>query len=129
MRQLTVINEKLREAVDGCKDRTIERYPDLEITNIDKFMGDLVESTQTLVDDVDMVKIIGWFAEVKEDGLNPKLEELAGIHEDHNIRWSPEIGSEEETKLTSLPPPPSRTQEPAGTEDSAEGGPQQREAP
>ena len=75
------------------------------------------------------VDIMGRIAEVKEeDGCNPKVEELVGPQEAHNTRRSPEIDGDEETRSTSLPPSPSRTQEPAGTEDSAAGGPQQSEA-
>ena len=49
LRQLKAINKKPRAAVDECKYGKINGYPDLEITNIDEFIGDLVESTETLM--------------------------------------------------------------------------------
>ena len=49
MRPLTAINEKLNVSVDKCEGRMIEGYPDLEIVNIEKFMGDIVELPETLV--------------------------------------------------------------------------------
>ena len=50
------------------------------------------------------------------------------MQEAHNKRQSPEICNEEEIRLTRLPTPPSRTQEPAGKEYGASGGPQWGEA-
>ena len=113
MQQLTAANERLREAMDGCKDGMIEGYPDLEIANIDEFMGDLVESTESLTVNVDnAVEIMGRISEVKEeDALDPELEGLTEPQKDCNARQSPEIGNDEETRSTRLPPPPSRTQD------------------
>ena len=54
MQQLTLANKGLREALDRCEDGMIEGYLDLEIANIDKFMGDLVESTKALVVNMDL---------------------------------------------------------------------------
>jgi hypothetical protein len=86
--------------VDKCEDGMIEGYPDLEIANIDRFMGDLMEKTKTLVVDVDMaVEFMGRIAEIKEgDGLDPKLEKLAGPQDAHDTRQSPEMGCEELTR-------------------------------
>ena len=122
--RLTAINKKLRAAVSRCEDRMIKGYPDLEFAIIDKFIGALVESTGTLGVNVDMaVESFCRIAEVKERyGLDPKIEELARPQEAHNTRRPPEISGEDETRSNSLPPPSSRTQEPAGTEDSASGG-------
>ena len=53
MQQLTALNKKMRAAVNECKHGIIKGYPDLEITNINKFIGDLVGSTDTLVINVD----------------------------------------------------------------------------
>ena len=146
--------------MDRCEDGMIEGYPDLEIMNINKFMGDLMESIEALMANVDTgVDIMGRIAEVKEeDALDPEVEELAGPQEDHDARQSPEIGDEEKTRSTRLPPPPSKTQEvhnarhspevddkeetrstrlptspsrtqkPGGMEDTASGGPRQGEA-
>ena len=53
MRQLMVIKKKLRAAVSKCEHGIIEGYPNLEFTNIDEFIHDLMESTETLVVNVD----------------------------------------------------------------------------
>ena len=60
----------------------------------------------------------------KGDSLGPDLQELAGPREAHYTRRSPDNGSEDKTRLTMPPPPSSRMQEPAGTDDSASGWPQ-----
>ena len=66
MRQLMAVNKRLRGAMDGCEDGMIKVYPNLEIPNIDEFMGDLVESTETL--DVDTAfEILGRIVKVKEE--------------------------------------------------------------
>ena len=78
----------------------IKEYPDLEIANINKFMGYVMESTKTLVIDVDMVmEIMGRLVKVKDkDDLDPELEELAGPQEAHDTRRSPAIGGKKGTR-------------------------------
>ena len=125
MRQLMVINEKLRAAVDKSMHGMIKEYPDLEIASINEFMGEIDQNHGGRIDMA--MEFMGRIAKVKEgDGLDPELDKLAKSQEAHDTRQSPEIGGKEETRSTSLPLPCSRTQEPAGMEDSASGGPKER---
>ena len=120
-----MINKKLRAAVSECKHGLIEGYPDLEITNINRVIGDLEGSTETLVVNVDRaVESLRRITKVKEgDGLGPELEELAGPQEAHNTRRSPETSSEDNTRSTSPPPPSSRMQKSVDVDCSASRGP------
>ena len=130
MQQLTAINKKLRAAVSKCKHGIIEEYPDLEFININRFIGDLMGSTESLVVNVDRaLESLCRIAKVKEgNGVCPELEQLAGPQEAKNTRQYKETGSEGETRSSSPPPPSSRTQKPARTDGSALGGPQRYEA-
>ena len=91
---ITVINKELREAVDGCKEGMIEGYPDLEITNIDKFLGGLMEWTEGLIVNVDRaMETMARLAKVEyEDNLGPELEELNGSQEVENGLRDPAAG-------------------------------------
>ena len=53
MQQLTALNKKMRAAVNECKHGIIKGYPDLEITNINKFIRDHLGLTETLLVKVD----------------------------------------------------------------------------
>ena len=124
MRQLAVINKKLRAAMSKCEHRKLKEYPNLEIMNIDEFIGNLMELTETLVVNVNRaVKSFCKINKVKEgNSLWPELEALAGQQEAHGKRRSPETCGKNETRSNRLPPPSSRAQELERADSSASGG-------
>ena len=73
MQQITLANEELREAVDGCKDGKIKGYEDLQIANINRFTEHLADLTKTLVNNVQ--RLIGAMSRlIKMDELSKPIK-------------------------------------------------------
>ena len=120
IRQVAVANKELRDAVDWCEDGTIKGFLDLEIVSINEFMDDLVESTESLMANVDRAtEDMGRLAKVEdEDDLDPQPEEQSKSKRAHGTNQSPTFKGRKGARLASPPLSPCRAQEPASKQDT-----------